>query len=184
MIGSLLSLVGNDKFMSSFWTTVGYTVYIPDQRPDDLDYQVIWHEGRHAMQSKRLTRIGMGFLYLLPLSLIPLVVLGAIFSVWALVAFPVLLLPLPAYFRMKLEMQAYRTTLVAMAVAGDRVGDVTWIEDQFTGPNYYFMWPFTLDVKRRLLDAIAYATGPFNEMDGYDRVMVTWMEMNGLRKES
>ncbi len=185
LIGHLLGLVGNGAYMTQFWTTIGYTVYRPDLAGMSNDeWKVMWHEGRHALQAKSLTRVLMGFLYLLPLSLVPLVAIGAIFSLWWLVPTALLLLPLPAYFRMRLEMQAYRTSMVA-DYASSPTGHIfrttaaaQFMVDHFTGPNYYYMWPFRKDVQRRLMSAVDYVTGPIAEMDDYDQALVAWVKEN------
>lgn len=66
------------------------------------------------------------------------------------------ILPLPAWWRTRIELRGY-----AMNVAVNywRYGSVhqstiDWIVASFTGPNYYFMWPFESQVRRDFADVV------------------------------
>src|SRR3972149_9289554 len=79
------------KFMSSFITTVGEVVYVPDNWDGKTEQNrmiVLRHERIHMRQAKRYTRPLFSFLYLF--------------------------FPLPtvfAYFRMRLEREAYEESM-------------------------------------------------------------------------
>jgi hypothetical protein len=95
-----------------------------DDRHADERYVILCHERVHLRQFRRLTLLGMAVLYLL--------------------------VPLPmglAYFRARLEREAYEETLRAAAeVYGvDYVRTAEFrgrILGQFLGPAYGWMWPF------------------------------------------
>ena len=159
----------NKSFMTSFTTTLGQTVYFPDRdkvEKNEVHYMAtLAHEYVHARDAASITSVLFGFLYLMPLSLAPLMWLFA-FIHWglALALFLLCLAPLPAYFRMYYELRGYTMSLfmrneimkengvaeetrrAALEEATDRYNT------QFTGSNYYFMWPF--GVKDKLHEKI------------------------------
>lgn len=66
------------------------------------------------------------------------------------------ILPLPAWWRTQIELRGYTMNL---AVNYWRYGSVQqstidWTVAAFTGPNYYFMWPFKGGVERRFKDVM------------------------------
>jgi hypothetical protein len=121
------------SFMDSYITTIGLTVYVPsdwDAFKDEQIARILRHERVHMRQARRYSRPLFSFLYLF--------------------------FPLPgflAYFRAKFEMEAYEETMRATA---EQVGQ--WILDDpkfragivghFTGPEYFWMWPFKSRVER------------------------------------
>lgn len=133
-------------FMTDFTTTIGSTVYYPedyvDEFPDDAA-QTLGHEGFHIKQRKR-----DGFVYnlkyLFPQVLAPLALL-AFLAFWWLPAlwfllFLVCLAPLPAPFRVKYEREAYLVTMVLDARKGwDIRGDwyQKYMVEHYCGFNYY-----------------------------------------------
>ena len=111
----------NPAFMSSFITTVGFTAYWPDwpdkQVSEQTKFSRMWHEGIHALQGKRLTRICFAFLYLFPQCLFVFALLSLLaiwFSLWWLVALTALvaLAPWPAPWRVKFELEAYHCQFI------------------------------------------------------------------------
>jgi len=159
----------NKNFMTSFTTTLGSTIYFPSEeyvKKNEMGAVLtLAHEYVHAKDAKSISGFLFSFLYLLPLSLAPLMLLfGFVHWVLALVLFLLCLVPLPAYFRKRFELRGYimslfvhnelfkerkasleakRLTLVHLADRHNK---------NFTGANYYFMWPF--GVKLELLKAI------------------------------
>ena len=119
----------NKGYMTNFYTTIGYTTYRPiGAAGEPWEWEILLHEGKHAIQAKKLTRPLMGALYLLPF------------------------LPLPAPGRAWFEFEAY---CVSMAVAYlKNPADVNdwYIENQlvpyFTGSEYAWMFPFKGTVKK------------------------------------
>ncbi len=114
-----------DRFMSSYTTTLGRRIYVPDDwryYPAVERYLILRHEAVHVRQFRRLTWPGMVLVYLL--------------------------LPLPVGFaagRAWLEWQGYRETIVATwqvkgpeAARDPRLAE--HIVQRFTGADYAWMW--------------------------------------------
>ena len=123
----MLTLGGMRSYLDGYQTTIGRTVYVtPDWAERDADerYVTMRHELVHLRQFRRYGLLGMTLLYLF--------------------------LPLPmglAYFRARLEMEAYEETIRAAAsVWGiDHVVTARFrdrIVSQFLGASYGWMWPF------------------------------------------
>lgn len=122
-------------FLTSFITTVGYTVYVPRTwwtDPDAFEKLVVLrHERIHMRQRRYYGPFLFSFLYLF--------------------------FPLPAglaYFRMVFEREAYAESLMAAAELGG-TPDVVYdaglrnvIVSSFVGPSYFWTWPF-----KRMIDA-------------------------------
>lgn len=152
LIGKIMGMVGNKTYMTSFWTTIGYTTYRPSN-PGWGEWTVICHEGMHAIQARHMGSIVMGMLYLIPLTLIAPIALLGFWHWWFLIIAAACALPLPAYFRMKMEVEAYQ---ISMAVTYWMTGNVPqsnieYIKKNFTGWNYYKMWPFKSSIDKKLL---------------------------------
>jgi hypothetical protein len=124
---------GQRTYLSQYVTTLGHTIYVPD----DFDawspanaIEILRHEAVHVAQFERYGWIGMVLLY------------G--------------ILPLPmglAWFRARLEWEAYEETLWAVAeIEGfdaARSPDLrAKIVRRFTGPDYGWMWPFPRMIHR------------------------------------
>jgi len=81
--------------------------------------------------------------------------------------------PIPAYFRMKEELDGYT---MSMAVNWWRTGFISatyiaWVAEQFTGPGYYFMWPFKRNIKNRLNKRAAHIKiGIYDDLYPYNKV--------------
>jgi hypothetical protein len=133
-LGFLLKVLTFGKmtaFMTSFTTTVGYTVYTPKnwETYSPLSQAVtLRHERVHMRQAKKYTRVLFGLLYLL-------------------VFLPVGL----AWYRAKFEMEAYSESLRAYREYGVDITGPALRESiigQFTSGNYAWMWPFRGYVER------------------------------------
>jgi hypothetical protein len=123
----VLTLGGQRTYLSHYVTTLGHTIYVPDDfdawNPDHA-WQVLRHELVHVRQFERYGWLGM------------IVIYG--------------LFPLPAglaWGRARLEWEAYRETLRAVAesegLAAARSPELhRHIIARFTGPDYGWMWPF------------------------------------------
>lgn len=155
----------NPGFMDNFITTIGKTVYFPKAMlgPDQNEsvWSVMPHETQHGMQFKRLTLFGAALVYLFPhwLALLSLLALGAIWGDWGYLLCLINLVwlaPWPAPGRKWMEMQGYALTLLVMyeeyRARGyeDEVTVPPYVIRQFTGPNYYFMWPSKSRVQAEL----------------------------------
>jgi hypothetical protein len=135
----ILTFGGQRTYLSRYVTTLGHTIYVPD----DFDawdpghaWEVLRHELVHVRQFERWGVAGMILLY------------G--------------LLPLPAglaYGRARLEWEAYRETLRAVAERGgiEAARDPRLHEEivrRFTGPDYGWMWPFPRSIRRWIAEAL------------------------------
>ncbi len=154
LIGWILKHIGNPIYTETFWTTFGYTTWKPLDA-DSSSWRTIFHEGRHALDAKRLTRLLFGFLYLLPLSLVPiLIILGITLSPWWFTGIALCLLPLPSPFRMWAELRGYTVSLAIKHWLGHDLND-PWetdrVEQMFTSGQYYYMWPFKKHIKYKVL---------------------------------
>ncbi len=122
-----------NSFMTVYHTVVGETLYVPDvwDAMSDVDKVILLrHERVHLRQKRRLTFLGLAFVYLVPI------------------------LPLGlAYGRARLEWEAYVETLRATyellgreAVLSPRLR--AHILERFRGPDYGWMWPFPRQLDR------------------------------------
>lgn len=129
----LVTFGGQNTYLSHYVTTLGHTIYVPD----DFDswspvhaIEVLRHEAVHVAQFERYGWIGMILLY-------------GIF-------------PLPmglAWFRARLEWEAYQETFWAIAeIEGLQAAQAPELRAQiirrFTGPDYGWMWPFPRTIER------------------------------------
>jgi hypothetical protein len=127
------------SFMEDFVTTIGNTVYVPSKWPNwptPSKMAVLRHERVHMRQSERYGRILYSLMYLF--------------------------LPLPiglAYFRMKLEKEAYEESLRAYAeyYGASKLKDVDVRDSMvrhFTTAEYFWMWPFKKSLEKWYDDAV------------------------------
>lgn len=151
-------------FQTRFTTTIGNTIYFPneDRLKDESSLSLIAHEVRHIHDSQ-LDKL-YNLKYLFP-QILSLLFFGLCFvSFWFLIPAFLSLVPLPAYWRMKIELNGYTTTLFVNnllleeknVIPEQRLNKLleisSRIDDAFTGPSYYFMWFF--GVQSQLNDAI------------------------------
>ena len=139
----------NPGFMTSYLTTLGTTVYIPNEQyvqdHPQITCDVFIHECTHMYDAKRI-----GFIYQLvyafPQLLSPLMLLLLFVLSWKIVLPLVLLflLPLPAPWRVYFERRAY---FVQMYVGNKMYGNDPAIDGStyaswFRDGSYYWMWIF------------------------------------------
>lgn len=149
-------------FMDRYTTTVGNTVYLTENL---WSVNSIWavstlaHEARHVYDKRRFSMGLFGFGYLFP-QILGVLAFLAFFSWWFLAALA-FLAPIPAFFRMRIERQGYLMTLcVSWWISGEGAAwsELPRVLHQFTGPAYYFMWPFRNGLEkwfRRTLPEVA-----------------------------
>lgn len=135
----VITLQGQRTYLTQYVTTLGHTIYVPDDFPNwepSHAWEVLRHELVHVSQFERYGWVGMVLLY------------G--------------LLPLPlglSYGRARLEWEAYRETLRAVAEAHGLAAARSpklhaEIVRRFTGPDYGWMWPFPGSVRRWIAKAL------------------------------
>ena len=165
-IGWLFSITRiSPEFMTRYITTIGNTVYYPDdmlENPNEESMlRVVVHETIHVADSKTFTSPLFSFLYLFPqslaaLSLLSLLAVWKIGFLWCLL-FLLCLAPFPAPFRYWFELRAYRTSIL-FARKNDKLTDeemvpiYEWIEKQLCTNLYYWTWPFPKTVRKHLMD--------------------------------
>lgn len=121
------------SFMTVYHTVIGETLYVPDSwdAMADVDKVILLrHERVHLRQKRRLTFLGLAFVYLVP---------------W----FPIGL----AYGRARLEWEAYLETLRATCeLRGPEAARSPYLRahilERFCGPDYGWMWPFPKQLAR------------------------------------
>jgi hypothetical protein len=145
----------NKGFLTRYITTLYPRIYVPSLpwNPNKPVSRIatLAHEYVHMYDRRRLGWI-FNILYLSP-QIFSLLTIGAFWNMWWLLAL-LFLLPLPSPGRTWLEFRGYRmTAAVQWWLTGNEVNTV-WIEQQFTGSAYYWMFPFKRFMERRIVKAI------------------------------
>jgi len=167
LLGMLLFF--NKAFMTHYITTILDTVYFPNKKQYNRNPAAtmitIAHEYAHIKRSNKMTQPPYMLAYLMP-QILALAGIPAAFFVgwWALLSL-LFLLPIPAYGRMRIEVEGYTMGLFVLyhilrekglseKVAGNRLRKRAAEIDEgaFRGPGYYYMW--TPGVDKRLDKAI------------------------------
>ena len=141
----------NKTFMTSYITVIGSKVYVPKMPWKKTNpfgaASVLAHEWVHMKDGKRLGFL-FKFLYLFPQILAPLALLG-FWNPWFFLSL-LFILPYPALWRAKFELRGYTISMAASWWLLDREPDYDFYVRQFTGPGYYFMYPFEDHMRERL----------------------------------
>lgn len=147
----------NPKFMTSYHTTIGKTLYHcnKDFGYRDNDRITLLHELCHVKQSQEYGQILFSFLYLFPqiLSVFSILVF---WNEW-FILFGLFALPLPAYFRTMFEIEAYKVTVEEISKLNYDYakGYISRLKKNFVGPDYYFMAIRYDEIEKELLDHAA-----------------------------
>lgn len=156
----------NKRFMEGYTTTVGYKIYAPkDTRTFPTFWKVVAHEYVHMYDRAHasLGALEYGTRYLAPQILAVIGLLGAVMALatwnaaWLWSLFTLLLAaPLPSVGRMQYELRGYT---MSMAVnywrwGSVREGQKKRIVERFTGPDYYWMWPFKGFMQNKVEEAV------------------------------
>lgn len=165
IIGLLLFF--NKDFMTKYITTIGNTIYFPNEqfiKENELNsISILAHEIVHLQQSKKYGNFLYSLLYLFPQCLFILALLAPI-SNWFLL-FLVCLFPLPAPWRAKFEEEGYTMSLFVIDVELKAFRNKqeyihnTLIKTAenidkifFRGSAYWFMWPFGSNLLEKVED--------------------------------
>jgi hypothetical protein len=143
----------NERFLSAYITTIYPKVFFPaNSLQEELSaFNVLAHEWIHLRQAKKDGVILAWFKYLFPqsLSLLALFAILAPLTPYALLClcFLVFLAPMPAPWRAKAEMEAYAMSLYVLhkekTLSQIEIEEYKqFLEKEFVGHAYYFMWPF------------------------------------------
>jgi len=174
------------EFMTRYITTIGNTIYFPDEMLKNPNSEsmlrVVVHETIHIKDSRSFSSLLFKFLYLFPQSLAPLALISLIafwkpMFVWCLL-FLVCLAPIPAPFRYWFELRAYRTQIL-FSRKEDKLTDeemipvYEWIEKQLCTNLYYWTWPFPSVVRKHLKDESWISSGIYKKI-------VSWLAVRRI----
>jgi hypothetical protein len=153
----------NPNFMKTYTTTIGGTIYVPDQFSENDDLRclnLLAHETQHIIdyvENPVLFTLG----YLFPQCLACLSILGffGFITPWMFLWFLALcfLAPIPAPWRYKSELAGYRVSLLmGKKVFGYNNSEMKQIRERIkqhmTTGNYYYAWPFPQRIDHDLDD--------------------------------
>ena len=165
ILGKLLFF--NPGFMTYYITTIGRTIYFPnsDSIQEGSSWDVLAHESMHVRDyDESPYQFMLGYLFPQVLVGFSLFAIGGIWNHWFLLflVFLLALLPLPAPFRKTAERRGYLMSICCDVIRYNDQYVQTfaykkWLADQFTGPGYYFMWPFRKQVEKDVNFDVAYA---------------------------
>jgi len=169
VVGFLLFF--NRRFMTSFISTLGHTVYFPSkewlEKNKHIAHKILAHEIVHIhdrdIMNKKFGFITYSLLYLFPqiLSLFSLLSFLAFINFnWIFcLLFLIFLVPIPAPGRYYIEVSGYAMTMffksLYVTYSGgtyDPKRHATDLSQYFTNSDYYFMWPFHDRVVTMLVD--------------------------------
>jgi|TARA_R110002020_G_scaffold473291_1_gene702365 hypothetical protein len=155
----------NKDFMTNYVSTIYPTIYVPDwwgfqKNREREEIEILAHEYVHLYDRKHMWWL-FNILYLSP-QIFSLLAFGAFWNL-SYLWFLLCLLPWPSPGRAWLEFRGYRMSLAIFywnILKEDPENkekyytfleyyDITWIVKQFTGPAYYFMFPFKSYVERK-----------------------------------
>lgn len=156
----------NRGFMSQYTTTIGETIYFPNEKFVKLhpvsSSVVLLHELVHLHDQKKISKPLFMFSYLFPQILVPIFLMMALFISWK-ITLPLALVslaPVPAIFRMYWEKRAYLSSFYTLQILGDRLHFNPHLKAQervflryFHDSSYYYMWPFH-DINKRFDEAL------------------------------
>jgi len=159
-VGAILKPI-NDGYMKRYYTTIGYTVALPEGM-EILPWATAWHEGGHAWQAKKYSRLLFGALYLMgtPVWLVFAALTCWPFFVWLpwwsgviwLTLFTLLSFPPFGFLRAHWEFEMYGLSMAVRIWSGETLDDV-YIErrsKEFTVSFYFWMAPYPSYVKKKL----------------------------------
>ena len=189
-IGKLLFF--NKRFMSGYVTTIYPNIYWStevDERPWDGRFITLSHEILHLKSQKKNGLFLSAVAYLFP-QILAIFSLLAILSIWLgawwllALAFLLSLVPWPAPFRTKEELQAYIMTMFVIYNLYGRIlpDTIEQLAEEFYGSPYYYMWPHKQNVRKRLIyEAGKIERGDYNNAKIYRNVKkIIEREKNGL----
>jgi len=141
----------NPRISSGFITTLYPVVWVPSlpwkSHSPATAIEVLAHEYVHLQDRKRLGLL-FNLLYLAPQIFSLFTLLGFI-NPWFFTCI-LFLAPWPSPGRAWLEYRGYRMSMAVTYWVHGCGLDSRWIVSQFTGPNYYWMYPFHKVLERHL----------------------------------
>jgi predicted membrane protein len=147
----------NKSFLTGYITTIGTTVYWPKADGiDGRDFKTLFHEAQHAYDYRK-SPLWFVLSYLSPQVL-------AIFSLMSLLALTgnllwllsmlwlAVLAPIPSVMRTYWEMRGYSCGIAEQVWLKGAFSDFhkEYYKQSFMTAAYYFMWPFSRSMDRKL----------------------------------
>lgn len=148
----------NKSFLDGYITTIGTTIYWPDRDRlefgGDRSFNTLFHEVQHAVDFHNhplwfiLSYLAPQFFAIWVLLALLAIFFGPWWLLWLLAL--LFLLPFPSIGRTIWEMRGYscEMALCHWGVTHPDQDEEESLVDMFTGPDYYFMWPFEKGVVR------------------------------------
>lgn len=162
MLGLILKPF-NPAFMSTYITTVGNTIYVPDKFFHEDEVQclgILAHETQHIIDfQKNPVFFNLSYLFPQCLAGLSLLALFGFLNPWMFLFLLALmfLAPIPAPFRYQSELHGYRVSILLGRVL-DHYSPAemeqirNWIKKEMTTSSYYFAWPFPSRIDQDLKD--------------------------------
>tara|TARA_R110000824_G_scaffold60853_23_gene162508 strand:+ start:2697 stop:3344 length:648 start_codon:yes stop_codon:yes gene_type:complete len=143
----------NKRFMTGYITVIGKKVYFPSREwlnnHRESAARSLCHEFVHISDEMCVGPIAYRLSYLFPQWLSIFAFSSIFVGPWALV-FLLFLLPLPAPFRAFWEIRGYAMTDAVFFAEFRQFSDFNFLEKQFIGPGYYYMWPFRQSLREEI----------------------------------
>jgi hypothetical protein len=148
VLSKLLFFVDFNRFITTVYPKVYFSKETYYNMSDTGYLTVLTHEYVHLYDRKRLGQL-FNLLYLSPQILALLFLALAFVSPWYLFGL-LFLAPIPSIGRAWLEYRGYRATMYANHwVTGSVRFNIDSLLPLFTGPSYYFMFPFKSFMRRK-----------------------------------
>lgn len=178
-----LILFFNKRFYTEYVTTIWNTIYFSSNKfiktHPVASSRILLHEFVHVLDANKYSFILFSIAYLLPQILFLLTPLLLLIN-WQVALFGfIFLLPLPAYFRMKLELRAYLAEIYVSNKLAKKLGfeydadqDKISMIKQFKSSSYYYMWIFP-DIDKKFNEYIDLDKRPFDDeiFDALDDIL-------------
>jgi hypothetical protein len=141
-------------FRTNMATTINRTIYLPSRewaRDSRRYWMTMAHELVHVEDAERQGFVGFALSYLFPQCLSLLSVLAFVPGMWWMVFALLFLAPIPSPGRARAEFRGYAISMACLRWRNKpSVYAQKHIFRLFTGPAYYYMWPFPKSVRDRL----------------------------------
>lgn len=169
VIGGILFF--NKAFMTRFTTTIGKKVYFSQRFQSEWEHEnkacVLAHELVHVEDYiERPIQFTLGYLFPQILALFALLAFGGFCNLnylWFLLCL-LFLLPIPSPGRATAEIRGYSVSMAIRKWLGQYPDyEYRRFFRTFTGPNYYYMWPFKKNLEKRFRCMAAFAEA--NQLD-------------------
>ena len=141
------------RFNEHMATTIGRTIWLPSRqwaRDERMCWMVLAHELVHVEDSLKVNGVWFALAYLFPQCLALLAPLALLPGCGWMAWFFLFLAPFPAPWRAKAEFRGYAVSLACcywrkIPMTGPQIV----VEKHFSGPTYYWMWPFKSAVTKK-----------------------------------